>query len=570
MRTWIESILVLFTLMLPLTSASASDGGSTFILSVGEDQSFDPHLKRLRFSSLDSKRFARAMEIVSEVPNERIQLMNNITASEFRTTTAHIAQSLRGNKAIKRFILFFSGHSDERGLHFRDGLFTKEELHSFLRTVPTQTKISILDSCYSGALAAKGIEPAVSEFTIPKSDFDEPTGTVFLTASSADEGAFESSRFESSVFSNYLVSGLYGSADLNNDGLVTIDELYQFIYQRTRYDNLMLPQSVQQQPEFVSRLHGRGALVLSTPKSTLQTLQIDPKIKGEIRLQATYGLRSYILTADDRIQNTIRLPSGEYNFSVQKGQSVGQTSFKLQPNRATSVMLADLEWNNIRVGDGNRKGYTAENEVDAPQKKIAEPTLPPPTISASDLAASQTGMNGSIKAHPTDKSYAPLVSLGAHSGYFEHEDIGPLFEVALIKLPWERGLIDFAPYVDALIHTHELRGYNNEGTDTAASLLLGTRLMFDTHSFLPERMTAFLSGGYGISHIETKWNAGGTHQFSNANIPVGHLGFGFQERIFASGGSVGFNYRRELASINDKRYGKSELSGDIYTLSIVY
>ncbi|MCX6124895.1 MAG: hypothetical protein NTV34_09135 [Proteobacteria bacterium] len=65
--------------------------------------------------------------------------------------------SLNGKPQIRSFVFYFSGPSDERGLHFRDGLFPKDEFHSFLREVPAQVKVAVLDSCYSGALAAKRI-----------------------------------------------------------------------------------------------------------------------------------------------------------------------------------------------------------------------------------------------------------------------------------------------------------------------------------------------------------------------------------------------------------------------------
>ncbi|MCX6124896.1 MAG: hypothetical protein NTV34_09140 [Proteobacteria bacterium] len=91
-----------------------------------------------------------------------------------------------------------------------------------------------------------------------------------MTASSANEGAFESRKLEGSVFSNHVIAGLSGNADLNADGLVTVDVHYQFIYQKTNYDNLMLPASNRQRPEFVSKLQGRGALVLSMPRSNSQ------------------------------------------------------------------------------------------------------------------------------------------------------------------------------------------------------------------------------------------------------------------------------------------------------------
>jgi hypothetical protein len=88
-----------------------------------------------------------------------------------------------------RLILYFSGHADDRGLHFRTGALSRAQLHQLLREVDATTRIVVLDSCFSGEIAAKGVE-STPAFNLPKLDVDELTGTVFLTATSAREAAY--------------------------------------------------------------------------------------------------------------------------------------------------------------------------------------------------------------------------------------------------------------------------------------------------------------------------------------------------------------------------------------------
>ncbi len=559
-----RAITGLLTIVIVLFSpvASASDAKATMVLAIGEDQSFEPALKRLKYSALDSKRFARAMEIVSEVPGDQIQLINNVSIHEFRKSSRSVVALLKKNHAIKRFVFYFSGHSDERGLHFQDGLFSKEELHGLLKQIPTQTKISILDSCYSGALAAKGIEPAATEFTIPKSNYDEPTGTVFLTASSADEGAFESSRFGSSVFSNYLLSGLYGHADLNKDGLVTVDELYQYIYQKTRYDNLLLPQSVQQQPEFVSKLQGRGALILSMPQANLQTLHVDPRIKGDIHLQATYGLRSYVIPADQRTAQPLKLPYGEYDFSVQDAGQLGRTSIRLQPNRIASVSLNDLEWSLVKQQEGQFKGAAMPAAVAFKSPEVS--TEPTPYT-----APSAGSMNLSLSHAAASKSlFSPQVAMGLHSGYFNHQESGPVFSGALVTSIDKIGVVTLEPFMGISVRRNSLYTSVARGTEIGASLLAGSRVLWNPNIAQAEMYGLF---GLGPSWINQHWDARGLdNENRQSTAPIGQVGIGVQRPVFASKFRMAAEYRREMTRVEDMNYGNAIAGANIYSVSVLY
>jgi hypothetical protein len=150
-------------------------------------------------------------------------------------------------------LFYFSGHGhrDGRGLlHFvmRD---TEQDLLSatsipaaFLRSEVTgcnsRRRVLILDCCYSGAFSRDGLGA--------KSDDSDRImigvqldvggyGWFLMTASDALQKAFEGhvldEQMGNSVFSHFIITGLRtGEADRDDDGMVTIDELYEYVYEQ--------------------------------------------------------------------------------------------------------------------------------------------------------------------------------------------------------------------------------------------------------------------------------------------------------------------------------------------------
>jgi Dehydrogenase E1 component/Caspase domain len=159
-------------------------------------------------------------------------------------------------------LLYFSGH----GILAVDGTFyfaTKDTvlrrvistavpqgfIKSVLRESRASTKIVVLDCCHSGAFhpgfSAKGNHEVdvSSRFT--------GRGDVVLTASTALEYAFEyaldddgegeritsldGESTHTSVFTSVLIEGLAtGDADIDKDGLISVDDLYTYVFSRVR------------------------------------------------------------------------------------------------------------------------------------------------------------------------------------------------------------------------------------------------------------------------------------------------------------------------------------------------
>ncbi len=110
-------------------------------------------------------------------------------------------------------------------------------LNERLEDCRAHRQILVLDCCHSGAFAkgAKGD----GDLALQHRFESHGRGRVVLTASRSTEYSFESGQASGegvpSVFTHAIVHGLRtGDADRDKDGLITVTDLYQYVYDRVR------------------------------------------------------------------------------------------------------------------------------------------------------------------------------------------------------------------------------------------------------------------------------------------------------------------------------------------------
>jgi tetratricopeptide (TPR) repeat protein len=92
-------------------------------------------------------------------------------------------------------------------------------------------KVLITDACHSGA-----ITPETDRAQVNQTLLDLQKSLFSLTASRDREQSFESDQFGGGhgVFTYYVVKGLEGEADTNGDGVVSADELAEYVHTNVR------------------------------------------------------------------------------------------------------------------------------------------------------------------------------------------------------------------------------------------------------------------------------------------------------------------------------------------------
>jgi helicase len=96
--------------------------------------------------------------------------------------------------------------------------------------------VVFLDTCYSGrrvgrTFASKKTRAGdVDELFLER--LTRARGRAIITASRPTEVAIELPELGHGLFSYYLVQGLKGAADLNRDGIVSLQKLYEYVEQQ--------------------------------------------------------------------------------------------------------------------------------------------------------------------------------------------------------------------------------------------------------------------------------------------------------------------------------------------------
>ncbi|MEU6201382.1 caspase family protein [Streptomyces sp. NPDC047061] len=164
-------------------------------------------------------------------------------------------------------LLYFTGHGlkdDDGRLYLamtntrRDSLLftalSAEQIDQAMSGCMSRQKVLILDCCYSGAFPAGRL--AKGDTAVHALERFQGRGRTVLTASDATQYSFEGNQPRGqavqSVFTRHLVAGLRdGSADLDGDGDITLDELYSYVHDR------VVDEMPQQRPKKQDNVEGR-------------------------------------------------------------------------------------------------------------------------------------------------------------------------------------------------------------------------------------------------------------------------------------------------------------------------
>jgi formylglycine-generating enzyme required for sulfatase activity/uncharacterized protein YcfJ len=280
----------------------------------------DAKLRRLVAPAQDAEGLTRAL--------------SNPVIGNFEVQTLLNEPSYKVNEAIESFfadrkrddllLMYFSGHGikDEEGkLFLATGNTRRKKLRStsipttfvneVMRHSRSRRQVLILDCCYSGAFARGMIVRAIQDVGTGEY-FGEGRGRVVLTASDAIQYSFEGDEVNGegvrSVFTHTLVRGLEtGKADLDGDGYITFEELYDYVYDRVTDE---MPQQEPRKWTF----DVKGEIIIArNPNPVVNPKELPPELReviespfAEVRVGAVHTLERLLQGSDKALQMMAR------------------------------------------------------------------------------------------------------------------------------------------------------------------------------------------------------------------------------------------------------------------------
>ena len=199
------------------------------------------HMPVLKYTDDDAYRmmaFFKSPE-GGAVPDEQLQILidEEATKQNIKKKMSELFMKAGSNDLA---VLYFSGHGlkgsflpiDYDGSNNK---LTHEEVTAILRACPAKYKLCFADACHSGSLlAARGSDVQNMLANYYASLAQALPGTALIMSSKSEETSLESSGLRQGVFSHFLIRGLKGEADTDDDHIISVQELFNFISSKVR------------------------------------------------------------------------------------------------------------------------------------------------------------------------------------------------------------------------------------------------------------------------------------------------------------------------------------------------
>lgn len=223
--------------------------GLTRAVIVGVSEYNNERIPRLQFAHIDADAFARFLrsEAGGNIPENQIKLLTNKQATQGQMAAA-LTWLLEESKEGDTAIIFFSGHGDMEtqtvmnhgfllthdapaSTYMAGGAFPVFYLQSIVQTLSTQRKaqvVLITDACHAGQLAGSANRGPQATAQLLTEQF---ANEARLLSCQSNEFSAEGAQWGGGhgVFTYFLLDGLTGLADANQDQTVTLLELQRFL-----------------------------------------------------------------------------------------------------------------------------------------------------------------------------------------------------------------------------------------------------------------------------------------------------------------------------------------------------
>lgn len=216
--------------------------GETYAVIIGVGEYLDEKIPDLRFTVNDAQGLYEVLTDPEHggVPDDHVKLLLNEKVTPRNIKYAIGTWLKRQVKEEDTVIIYYAGHGAPEGPETYwvthdasiDDLYStalsNNEIFDMLNRLRSKRLITFLDSCYSAATVKRKAQTRDIVTEIPWEKFSGE-GKATISASDGKQLSLELEAYEHGVFTYYLLEGLRGEADRNFDGVVEVDEIWDFV-----------------------------------------------------------------------------------------------------------------------------------------------------------------------------------------------------------------------------------------------------------------------------------------------------------------------------------------------------
>ncbi len=224
---------------------------------VGISEYQNPQIKNLKFADRDAKEFADFLKTPAgggfESAHMQILLNKDATLRNIKEALYNFLRQTIENDLV---IIYFAGHGASEPANTNNNYLLAYDTDpnslettafpmwdvstALTRYIPSKRVVVFSDACHSGGissdLATRGMSLSetnlINQYLSDLSKAKE--GTIVFTASQAGEVSQELEKYGHGVFTYFLLEGMKGAADINNDYTVTIGELMDYVEEKVK------------------------------------------------------------------------------------------------------------------------------------------------------------------------------------------------------------------------------------------------------------------------------------------------------------------------------------------------
>ena len=392
--------ILLFTYGLAITTEDIYDNSWAVIIGIDKYQ----NVPNLDYAGRDAEHVKSLLIDRFNFPENNLRILVNdeATLMNMKNTLSEVSLSAGEND---RVLIFFAGHGQtmelpdggEMGYLMPvdgnlDNLYASSIPMDDIKKLALMSKakhmLFLIDACYGGLAASgtRGLSP-VSKNYINKIVAEK--SRQIITAGGKDEQVIEKSEWGHSAFTMNLLRALdKGTADVNDDGFITANELGLFLKEKVTEDSdfQQTPQSrrfTSQEGEFVfiiddvninynvmgGQTDGTGAtLNINSTPSGAEIMIADNMLGVTPLILENYPTGEYTINIDlpdyYHVTETVELvPRGTKNLEVNLNHKIGFIKFDIRPENSTIRMSNKDGQFEVVTGNQTIETYTGKTHL---------------------------------------------------------------------------------------------------------------------------------------------------------------------------------------------------------------